>query len=87
MYIVQYTMTYARNIYVSQKMYLNYDLFKVIMERNEPLIHKLCLYIYYTLYTLYCITDLYSFVRANGLTNKLIRIRIRGAIFSKKCPF
>ena len=29
------------------------------------------------MYTLYCIIDLYSFVRANGLTNKLIRIRIR----------
>ena len=29
------------------------------------------------MYTLYCITDLYSFVRANGLTSKLIRIHIR----------
>ena len=28
------------------------------------------------MYTLYCIIDLYSFVRVNGLTNKLIRIRL-----------
>ena len=37
------------------------------------------------MYTLYCITDLYSFVRANGLTNKLIRIRIRPLMLYRVC--
>ena len=48
MYIVQYTMTYARNISVSKKRYLNYALYKVIMERNEPQI--MSLYIIYAVH-------------------------------------
>ena len=47
-YIVLYTMAYVKNIYVFQKnLFPNYALFKMVMERNKPMmIHKLSLFIY-----------------------------------------